>query len=141
MAYCTLAELQRFIPRYPIDADTSPSLTDSQEFIDTVSARIDGVLVAEGYITPITGAKSLLILRSICLAGTGWYVTRVMFPQTQTGIVGELRSEYEMMLSQLMSGVLTLPDAPKDAANEALSSAVLDATGDIEPFVTRGMQF
>jgi hypothetical protein len=141
MSYCTLSELQRYLPRYPIDADTSPSLTDSQEFIDAVSARIDGVLVAEGYITPVTGASSLLILRSICLAGSGWYVTRVMFPQTQGGIVGELRSEYETMLSQLMTGVLTLPDSPKQATNEALSSAVLDASGAMEPFVTRGMQF
>jgi hypothetical protein len=141
MSYCTLSELQRYLPRYTIDSTTSPSNTDCQEFIDQVSARIDGALVAEGYSTPIVGAQSLLILKSIALAGSGWYTARIMFPQSSTGLVAELSAEYQSLMAQLISGVLTLPDAAKEITNQVQSGTLILSDTTMNPFVTRGQQF
>ena len=143
-SYATLDDVQAFIPQWRVDGTTRPSATEVSTFITRISARLDSIAAAQGYLTPVSGADSLDILKSICLAGSAWYVGRTLFPQDST-IWIDYANEYRDMIQALSKGELALNDAPSSSDDFPLT--VLDGSIDnatassMVPFFTRQMQF
>jgi hypothetical protein len=142
-SYAVLSDVQAFLPQWRIGADTRPAATEVSGFLTRLSARLDGIAAANGYATPVTGAQSLDLLKSVCLAGAGWYVGRTLFPQGGVPMVDEYAKEYQDMMQQIMDSYLALSDAPTLSSGAPLSE--LDGSLTIgqasAPFFTRGMQF
>lgn len=148
MSYATLADLQDFLPKYPLLDTTIPSATQATGYLNRISGIMDGILAGQGYTVPVSGAESVEILRHINLLGAGYWVTRILFPSATSGMVMELWTEYQTMFQLLRDQVLDLPDAASDPENLALTANDLAnddprACGWFEthPFVTRGEQF
>ena len=142
-SYASLTELKRFLPRYPIDATTEPSDTDCQLYLDQIEARVNGFLVGQGYTIPTTGPQSLLMLKDLTLVGAAWYTTRVMFPGANQGVVTSYRDEFNIIMTQLKTGDLVLPDAGKDSTNKVMDgqNTTAIAYASYTPFVSRITQF
>ena len=67
MAYCTIDNIQALIPvqRWDASAENAlPTIDQVEEWMDEVDSEIDSALAIR-YVTPITGAKSLLVIGSI----------------------------------------------------------------------------
>lgn len=127
MAYCLLNDVRSTLQRYEIDDSSEPSNSAIEGFIVEVDARINAVCAAQGYSTPISGEQSLALMKTCSVAGACYYTTRVMFPRIAGGgIVQEFREEYELILNQIMMGLLKLPDAPTGSDATVLSMAVND---------------
>lgn len=143
-SYATLADVQAFIPQWRIDSTTRPSSTEVSSFITRVSARLDSIAAAQGYLVPVTGADSLDLLKSVCLSGSAWYVGRTLFPQDSTVWI-DYANEYRDMILALGKGELALNDAPSSPGDAPLTvlNGNLDAAAAsaMQPFFTRAMQF
>lgn len=143
-SYATIDQVQSFIPKWKVAGDTNPSTTEVVAFCERLSARIDGIVAAQGYSTPVSGVTSLNIVESICLVGTAWYVGRTLFPNGNVEAVSDYQREFEQMMVELTSGALILVDAARDSSG---TSSVLTATTDVlvasamVPFFTRQMVF
>lgn len=143
MAYASLTDVQDFLPKYEIDTTTSPSSDQVTSYLTTISNRLDGLLASKGYTVPVTSAGGLAILKAIVLSGTGYWVTRVMFPGANSGIVIELYKEYTDWMNMLASDSVTLYDAARgtnilDAQDNFSDPAIASSYA---PLITRGQQF
>jgi hypothetical protein len=59
MAYATVADMREFLPRIEISDTTSPSTAQVERQLDLVSAKIDGILSAQGYSVPVSATDAL----------------------------------------------------------------------------------
>ena len=64
MPYVTIdGDVQPRMPQFQLTSTSKPSFTDASTFIADVEAEVDAALANLGYVTPITGEKSLAILK------------------------------------------------------------------------------
>lgn len=144
MAYALLNDITTFVPKWRVAGDTQPSASEVEDYLDRLSARIDGIAAAQGYAISITGTQSLDVVKSICLVGTAWYIGRTLFPNGGVEAVDDYRREFEQMMLELTTGTLVLPDASRDSESP---TSVITSTTDpavasaMVPFFTRGMVF
>lgn len=70
MSYCTISDVNGYVPQSPYTATTVPTQAQVQSYIDQVSNQIDMTLANLGYVTPVlTGPKALVELRKACAWG------------------------------------------------------------------------
>lgn len=131
------------MPKWRLGPDTQPSSIEVGKYLDRLSARLNGICAGQGYVIPITAANDTDVLKSICLAGAGWYVGRTLFPNGGVAAVDDYKSEFEQMLIDLSTGVMTLPDSGSSTAIvvETVMTGNATAGSQMLPFFTRGMQF
>jgi len=143
MAYATLQDVISYLPKWRIAGDTQPSATEVTKYLDRLSARLDGICAGQGYVIPITATSDAGVLKSICLAGAGWYVGRTLFPNGGVAAVDDYRAEFEQMLIDLTTGAMTLPGSGSSTTIELETVMTGNATAGswMDPFFTRGMQF
>jgi hypothetical protein len=143
MAYATLQDVVSYLPKWRIAADTQPTSSEVVKYLDRLSARLNGICAGQGYVIPITADGDTDILKSICLAGAGWYVGRTLFPNGGVDAVEDYRKEFEQMLIDLTTGVMTLPDSGSSTTIELETVMTGNATAGsaMVPFFTRAMQF
>lgn len=111
MSYCTVQNVKNFMKgNVDFTTTTTPALVAVEEIIEGMSAIIDTKLSSR-YLTPVTGAASLITLRQICV----WLV------------LGELQ--------HIMSGGLGNKDA-KGTDYSALGNAILEAVMKGELFLS-----
>lgn len=70
MPYATLDDVQRRMPQFQLTATSKPALDAAQIFLDDTHAQFDAAMQNLGYVTPITGAKSLAQCKEIVSQGT-----------------------------------------------------------------------
>lgn len=143
MAYATLQDVISYLPKWRIAADTQPTSSEVVKYLDRLSARLNGICAGQGYTIPITATSDSDILKSICLVGAGWYVGRTLFPNGGVAAVEDYRAEFEQMLIDLTTGVMTLPDSGSSTTIELETVLTGNATAgsSMVPFFTRSMQF
>lgn len=142
-AYASLDEVIDYLPKWRIGADTQPSSIEVGKYLERLSARLNGICAGQGYTIPITATTDTDVLKSICLAGAGWYVGRTLFPNGGVAAVEDYRAEFEQMLLDLSTGVMTLPDSGSSTTIELETVLTGNATAGsaMVPFFTRSMQF
>jgi hypothetical protein len=64
MAYCTLGDVNNLVPQQPFTATSVPTAEMVKQLIDDIAAEIDASLHNMGYIVPITGALSLVLVKN-----------------------------------------------------------------------------
>lgn len=62
--YSSSSYVAKLVPYYAIGASTTPSSTTVDEWVDQAEAELDGVLIAQGGTTPITGTRAINMARS-----------------------------------------------------------------------------
>jgi len=67
--YATIADVQARMPQFPLTAVSKPTSTDAQQFLDDTEAELNIAAENMGYVTPITGVKSLGLARTIVVYG------------------------------------------------------------------------
>jgi hypothetical protein len=69
-AYATIDDVQRRMPQFTLTATTRPTIDSAQVFLDDTIAQFDAAMEQIGYVTPITGEKSLRQVIEIVSQGT-----------------------------------------------------------------------
>jgi hypothetical protein len=67
--YCTVLDLNDLVPQAPFGPTSVPKETTAVKMIEATANRIDATLANLGYVTPVTGTKSLGLLRELCAWG------------------------------------------------------------------------
>ena len=125
MAYSTNSDIQSEFKNL---AYSSSGITSAEvdEFIAQEDAYIDG-LIGNKYDTPVTGAKSVKILKNISIQLVAARVKTIL--AVKTGIpITEQNSESNLAvlakekLEQIVSGALLLSDADLKTANDGVDS-------------------
>lgn len=70
MSYATIDDVQRRMPQFQLTATSKPSIDAAQVFLDDTHAQLDASLENMGYVTPVTGDKSLKQVLEIACQGT-----------------------------------------------------------------------
>jgi hypothetical protein len=76
MPYITIDDVQVRMPQFSLTAVSKPTVADAQTFLEDTTAELDVSLETMGYRVPVTGSKSLAIIRSILSAGT---IAKILF--------------------------------------------------------------
>lgn len=64
MSYCTISDVNGYVPQSPYTPTTTPTQAQVQAYIDQVANQIDMTLKNLGYVTPVvTGSGALIELR------------------------------------------------------------------------------
>jgi len=67
--YATIDEVQARMPQFPLTATSKPSLADAQVLLDDTEAELNVASENMGYVTPLTGVKTLSLARTIVVYG------------------------------------------------------------------------
>lgn len=70
MGYVTFDDVQARMRQFPLDSTTRPTRADAETFLNEAEAEVDLSLANAGYVTPVTGTKSRLIVRGMVIALT-----------------------------------------------------------------------
>lgn len=114
MAYCTNTDVSSEFKGITFSSSTPVTADEVTEFIAQSDAVIDGYLNNK-YVTPITGASSLAIVKMISIYMVSKRVKAIL--RVKTGGTGETenRGDFEDMakslINDLKSSKLNLPDA------------------------------
>lgn len=110
MAYCTYSDVDALMS-ITHGASTKPTSTSVTDFCADVSAELDGVLQAVGYVVPITGATGLALLNSYATMGAAVKAWHAGFQsQTAPANVEYWDRTYTDFLKRLKAGDQTIPD-------------------------------
>jgi hypothetical protein len=121
MAYCTVENVQAVMQTTFSHSSGFPLYDDVQEYVDTVSSNLDGVLQAAGYTVPVTAADAVALLKryntfgAACQAYHAGYRTEDILPPHAEYWC----QEYRDFLSRIRKGEQQLPG--------------LEPEGDIDP--------
>ena len=67
--YASLDDVQRRMPQFQLGSTTKPNLDTAQVFLEDTHAQFNAAMENLGYVTPITGAKSLAQCKEIISQG------------------------------------------------------------------------
>jgi len=138
MAYASLAELTAEFRKVTFNSTTIVTDTKANAILDQESERIDSAL-GQRYVVPITGAKSLKLIKAICLDLAVCRVERIL-QKDVTLSPPDTNKERQIInrcakarqdLKDLASGKTTLDDAPlADASGAAAYNEDVSAFAD-----------
>ena len=140
MPYTTVPLVASEFKSLTISASTTVTIAETDEFISQHDALIDARLGAR-FVTPITGAEALKIVKMI---STGLTVCRVQdILQVRTGsqktdkdlVSPKVCKNAERWLDDIVNGRLTLKDATLLSTADGWASGNLDNS--VEPFFER----
>ena len=147
MAYCLSEDVQRLVVHLTLTADTDPSLTDVDTWIDDITEEMNGVLVTADYSANITEPASAKILKNLCAHA----VAAMVLNASQFGIEpakSEQAEQYWEIYQEGLRRIATMPNYLHDAATTGVGggarprSFATDNTDDApEPSFTRDMDF
>lgn len=126
MAYCTQAQIESEFKSMTFSATTPVTDTDITRFIVEADAKIDSKLAVK-YTTPITGANSLIVVRTIAIKLIKHRIERIINVKTPSaaGNQGEetsLLDEAEKELDDLAKGMAVLTDATLATSADGVKS-------------------
>jgi hypothetical protein len=70
MSYATLDDVQRRMPQFQLTLTSKPTSDTAQVFIDDTTVQFDAIAENLGYVTPVTGVKSIGLAREIISQGS-----------------------------------------------------------------------
>lgn len=130
MAYCTSADIQAMIKDPTFTSATKVTLSEISDIIDQmddlINARLNTI-----YVTAITGAKSLKIMKLVSQLLTSAEVWRRLkpanLPQGETSLSAQWDSRAEKILSAIVKGDMQLEDAEQISIVERSNEALMDS--------------
>ena len=142
MAYVTPTQVASQFPGVSFDTNTKINSTEIAEWIAEADQEINS-RVGLKYEVPITGEKSLLILRTISRKIVGQQVKETLniktpAEETTQGGPVDLAKQGRQMLSNIVSGKILLPDAIPVSTSDGVKSFNIDCA--IEHTFKRGVE-
>lgn len=132
MAYCTYANVASEFKNTTFSATSPVTDTEVTDIITQTDAEIDARL-STVYQTPITGASSIILLKTISIYISAARVSKII--EIKTGESDkdqprrvEERLAAEKMLQDIIKGVLPLVDATKKVSTGGVRSYTSDNT-------------
>lgn len=116
MAYSTTADVQNELKGVTFSDTTTPSVTQVDQFCIETDQYIDS-RIGTRYVTPVTGAMSATMLKTISIWITVARIKPIMHvksgdPKADQGTPGsDYRKNAETMIEKICNGTLLLPDA------------------------------
>lgn len=153
MEYATLEDVQRRMPQFQLTAVSKPTVDSVQVFLDDTHAQFDAAMENLGYVTPISGAKSLAQCREIVCHGT---IAKILYARSAaigTDVAVQSADRAQALYDKFMEDLanpkmpMELVDAKRTgdmvAKPEAsLSGLVVNAAGaTVEPRITMETKF
>lgn len=110
MAYCTYSDVDALMS-VTHDTTTTPTAVTVTDFCADISAELDGVMQAVGYVVPITGATGLALLNSYATMGAAVRAWHAGFQSSNAPANVEYwDTTYRDFLMRLKKGDQTIPD-------------------------------
>lgn len=115
MSYATEAEISSEFKNVEFSATTSVKTAEVTRFLAEASALIDAK-VGMRYVTPVTNASDLLILKTICIDIVTARIKRILDvktgkTETEQGVKGSVEGAALKMLSEISNGNLPLQNS------------------------------
>ena len=142
MAYATVAEIESEFKKVSFSGSSLITSTEISDFLDQTDAIIDTKLGLR-YETPITGAKSLLVMKKIEIDFVAYRVAKILeikknIPVPDANIVTEITEGTAFKISQdllenLQKGLVILPDAVKTSTDGGMKSYTTTDDTNLEP--------
>jgi len=124
MSYCLVADVQRLMG-VTFTSTSRPTTADVETIITGVSADLDGVLRAAGYlIIPVVDATALLLLKQYSAMGAAvqsWHAGFVS--DAEPPRVEYWRTQYDAFLTRIRNGTQVLPGSGADPTAADVSVA------------------
>ena len=113
MPYVTVGDVQALAPHVPIDAQSKPNAGQVAQWISDKELALNAVLSSAGYVTPITGAQSLAIVRPMIENAVMAMVMRSR-PNPEID-PKQFQDQYDTVLKAILDpkSFVTLPDAQR----------------------------
>lgn len=152
MAYCAIEDVKSRCQKLPMSTTSKPTQAEVEAFMEECAAEIDGVLSTLGYEFPISGTKSLLILKKLNADGAAFYAMDAAFSGVSPNASTQgknYKSEWETGINMLRRGEVILPDASTNTHRQGeprgsgIASNFIDDDGKstLAPFITRDQEF
>lgn len=151
MAYATQANIEHELKNIVFVADGGKGVTVTAlaEFLEQTDALID-MYVGKRYSTPISGTKSLNLLKKIAIDIVVYRVTKILdlsksIPIPEAGVIQDITEggayrESMRILRDIRDNVMSLPDATLLNASSGLSSYQTEAGNSYVPVFDKELQ-
>lgn len=145
MTYAAVVDIQNEFRKITFDGTSDITDTRVTGFLEETDAMID-TLLSVRYQLPITGTKSLLVLKRIEIAVVAERIASILDLKQNKVVSSTIKQEYNKkdkaniaikMLNQLVDGIIILPDAVLLDSQYGFSSYTED--NNIEPFFEKGV--
>jgi phage gp36-like protein len=144
MTYATTTDIQSEFKSLPLSASSAVTTTEVEKFLEETDAIIDTFLAAR-YTLPITGTKSLLVLKKIEIDFVAYRVAKILnlkkeVPLPDENIIQELNEgaayrESKKLLDGLFTGKMLLPDESPKTSGSGMSD--YNSANSVEPIFER----
>jgi hypothetical protein len=131
MAYCTKTQVAGEFNGLTLNSTSVPTDTTVDRFIEEADAEIDGRLGLK-YSAPITGATSLIIVRTISIGLVAERIKEVLKISgldskiKEEAVEKNLAKEARKRLDEIIKGCLLLPDATLLSSGNGVNSFNVD---------------
>lgn len=147
MSYATVAEIASEFKSITFDSNSALTDTEVGAILDQTDALINAHLSVR-YITPITGAESLLILKKIEIDFASYRVAKILnlkkeIPLPDTTVIQDLNNgaafkTSSKMLERIYNGDIPLPDAVPNSSATGFSD--YNSANSVEPIFKRDVK-
>ena len=137
--YASLADVLGEAPQLKITEATKPSIVQAEAIVTSINGQVDSILAGLGFTIPVTGPKSIEVLKGIVIQGSLAQILKAMFYGVRNpNDVGanDAWREFQGRLKALKdpNNPLSLPDAALgqqgDKTRLDFSSDVIDNLSD-----------
>ena len=112
MAYCSVGNLTGSFRRIELNATSEPTSVEAAVFTEEVSDEMDGTFQTLGITVPITGAKPLVIVRTIAINGSLARILRSVDLELETAVV------FQGLFDKAMKNIVDRPETLGTAVTE-----------------------
>lgn len=151
--YAEMSDVQARMPQFTLSATSKPSQQDAETFLRDAHAQVDATLENLGYVVPITGERSLSIVKGLTVALAIVSIlearSNAVGSEAATGSAKRAQEWYDARIEAIRdpNNPLELSDASRnndrvEKPMALIGGLLVDEDGeDIEPAATMTMKF
>lgn len=134
MAYCTITDVRALNPKRTYDADSKPTETQVESFIDRIADEIDVVISGHGLSTPVASPQAFVDhLKQVNAYGAAALAEMAMFPEAAGSPGGSPHGDRLWKMYRAMMAPLARGEFPASLTDGAGPSSFFERHPATEP--------
>jgi hypothetical protein len=126
--YATLDDVQRRMPQFQLTETSKPNIETAQTFLDDTHAQYESAIEGLGYVTPITGPKSLAQSKEYVSQGT---ICKILYARAAAVGTDVAVQSAERACKQYYDALAMLadPNSPLELSDAETTEEMMDKDG------------